>query len=206
MAEIRIEKKKPVWPWVLLAIIVVGVILFFLLRDYDTNDTDMNTNADTEELDQMDNEEMNTAAWKKDSMQSDYDRTGKRTSDSAYIGDNSQLGRDSTYTSSAFTQLITAVEMKAMQKNIDLSADFREMKNQAQQLSMNMKEPSMKELSTKISNVFQNIQEKEYPTLQQEAQDLKDQAQEIGASETFDDNGHLKDFFRKASELLQKMN
>lgn len=206
MAEIRIEKKKPVWPWVLLAIIVVGVILFFLLRDYDTNDTDMNTNADTEELDQMDNEEMNTAAWKKDSMQSDYDRTGKRTSDSAYIGDNSQLGRDSTYTSSAFTQLITAVEMKAMQKNIDLSADFREMKNQAQQLSMNMKEPSMKELSTKISNVFQNIQEKEYPTLQQEVQDLKDQAQEIGASETFDDNGPLKDFFRKASELLQKMN
>ena len=206
MAEIRIEKKKPVWPWVLLAIIVVGVILFFLLRDYDTNDSDMNTNADTEELDQMDNEDMNTAAWKKDSLQSDYDRTGKRTSDSAYIGDNSRLGRDSTYTSSAFTQLITAVEMRAMQKNIDLSADFREMKNQAQQLSLNMKEPSMKELSTKISDVFQNIQEKEYPTLQQEVQDLKDQAQEIGASESFDDNGHLKDFFRKASQLLQKMN
>lgn len=206
MAEIRIEKKKPVWPWVLLAIIVVGVILFFLLRDYDTDETDMNNNANTEETDQMDQEDMNTAAWKKDTLQSEYDRTGKRVSDSAYIGNNSQLGRDSTYTSSAFTKLINAVEMKAMQKNIELSADIQEMKNQAQQLSMNLQEPAMKDLSNKIAGVFQKIQEKAYPTLQKEVQDLKEQAQQIGAAETFDENGHLKDFFKRASQLLQKMN
>jgi hypothetical protein len=35
MAEIKIEKKKPVWPWVLVGIIVVGLIIYFLVYNTD---------------------------------------------------------------------------------------------------------------------------------------------------------------------------
>jgi hypothetical protein len=33
MAEIKIEKKKPVWPWILLVLILAAVIYFFVFRD-----------------------------------------------------------------------------------------------------------------------------------------------------------------------------
>jgi hypothetical protein len=30
MAEIKIEKKKPVWPWILVALVVIGLLIYFL--------------------------------------------------------------------------------------------------------------------------------------------------------------------------------
>ena len=33
MAEIKIEKKKPVWPWVILALIVLGAIAYFVFYE-----------------------------------------------------------------------------------------------------------------------------------------------------------------------------
>lgn len=33
MAEIKIEKKKPTWPWVLLAVIIIAVVAFFVFQD-----------------------------------------------------------------------------------------------------------------------------------------------------------------------------
>lgn len=33
MAEIKIEKRKPVWPWVLVAIVVIGILIYFLTNN-----------------------------------------------------------------------------------------------------------------------------------------------------------------------------
>lgn len=33
MAEIKIEKKKPVWPWIIVALIVLGAIAYFVFYD-----------------------------------------------------------------------------------------------------------------------------------------------------------------------------
>lgn len=33
MAEIKIEKKKPIWPWVLLAVILIAVVAFFVFQE-----------------------------------------------------------------------------------------------------------------------------------------------------------------------------
>jgi hypothetical protein len=35
MAEIKIEKKSPVWPWILLIVIVVGVLIYVFATDRD---------------------------------------------------------------------------------------------------------------------------------------------------------------------------
>jgi hypothetical protein len=35
MAEIKIEKKKPMWPWVLVVAIIVGLIIYFLVYNTD---------------------------------------------------------------------------------------------------------------------------------------------------------------------------
>ena len=39
MAEIKIEKKPPIWPWILLGLLVLGFLVYwFALRDHDTDD------------------------------------------------------------------------------------------------------------------------------------------------------------------------
>ena len=53
MAEIRIEKKKPVWPWILVGLIILAVIFFVVFASKDDDELD---NEDTElrELDSRD--------------------------------------------------------------------------------------------------------------------------------------------------------
>ena len=36
MAEIKIEKKKPVWPWSAAVLIIAALLFFFLLSDTET--------------------------------------------------------------------------------------------------------------------------------------------------------------------------
>lgn len=40
MAEIKIEKKRPVWPWIIAAILIFGVIYFVLIREDQVRDED----------------------------------------------------------------------------------------------------------------------------------------------------------------------
>lgn len=71
MAEIKIEKKKPVWPWILLGLIILGVILYFLLADNDDSMDDMEDDVEavdtTYQTSQINDQD--TAPWPNDSMQ-----------------------------------------------------------------------------------------------------------------------------------------
>tara|TARA_R100000935_G_scaffold12549_1_gene24920 strand:+ start:2002 stop:2214 length:213 start_codon:yes stop_codon:yes gene_type:complete len=49
MAEIKITKKAPIWPWVLLIIIIIAG-LFFLFFYGNTEDTDTEENTEFEEV------------------------------------------------------------------------------------------------------------------------------------------------------------
>ncbi|MDR9456075.1 MAG: hypothetical protein RI572_01585 [Salegentibacter sp.] len=41
MAEIKIEKKRPVWPWIILIIVILGILAYvFLYTDTFNEDTD----------------------------------------------------------------------------------------------------------------------------------------------------------------------
>ena len=38
MAEIKIEKKKPIWPWIV-AVLIIGALVYYLfVKDHETND------------------------------------------------------------------------------------------------------------------------------------------------------------------------
>ncbi|MBZ4037503.1 hypothetical protein K6T82_22265 [Flavobacterium sp. 17A] len=36
MAEIKIEKKKPIWPWIVALLLVAAFVYYFFLRDDET--------------------------------------------------------------------------------------------------------------------------------------------------------------------------
>ncbi len=54
MAEIKIEKKAPVWPWILLTILLVGAFIYYLVAtnkvDVDRDGVKIN-NDRTEQMD-----------------------------------------------------------------------------------------------------------------------------------------------------------
>lgn len=56
MAEIGIEKKKPIWPWIILVLVIL-VILYFLFFSDGSNDNDRDTIDNTEQMDQQNYQE-----------------------------------------------------------------------------------------------------------------------------------------------------
>lgn len=49
MAEIKIEKKRSVWPWIILIIIILGILAYVFLYSDNSNENINNTD-DIEEL------------------------------------------------------------------------------------------------------------------------------------------------------------
>ena len=43
MAEIKIEKRKPVWPWILLILVLAAVLYYFMTNDVDETDGEIET-------------------------------------------------------------------------------------------------------------------------------------------------------------------
>ncbi|GGF22282.1 hypothetical protein [Flavobacterium limi] len=47
MAEIKIEKKKPVWPWIVAILLIFGLVYYVFLRD-DESQIDNSNNVEIE--------------------------------------------------------------------------------------------------------------------------------------------------------------
>lgn len=57
MAEIKIEKKKPVWPWVILALIILGAIAYFVFYEkYEDEEIYENEQIDDTTIDESYND------------------------------------------------------------------------------------------------------------------------------------------------------
>lgn len=58
MADIRIEKKKPVWPWIVLLIVIAAIIYIFVIAD---DETTVNDQTNFEQIDEtgMDRDSIN---------------------------------------------------------------------------------------------------------------------------------------------------
>ena len=50
MADIRIEKKKPVWPWLILIIILAVIVFLYFYGSMDTEESDDLENSEIEEV------------------------------------------------------------------------------------------------------------------------------------------------------------
>lgn len=132
MAEIEIEKKNPIWPWILLAILVIAALLyFFVLADDGTDDVDDMDDMNTEQVydnNAMDNE---TADYQDaENMQyvaliNEYD---------TYINDP-QMGLDHEYANGALMKLISAVDATANELGVDIESDLEKARKEAQSIT-----------------------------------------------------------------------
>jgi heme/copper-type cytochrome/quinol oxidase subunit 2 len=62
MAEIKIEKKKPVWPWIVALVLIAALVYFVFLRDNEgeyTNEDSIENNTTLENTSDTDTLQLN---------------------------------------------------------------------------------------------------------------------------------------------------
>lgn len=211
MAEIKIEKKKPIWPWIILVLVILALLYFFVFA----NDDDVNDDMD-------DTTEQVGDAWDEDSTDWDNDNTTNWDNDSlsttgvgvagymAYIGNKEKMGVDHEYTNNALIKLIDAVEAKAKEVNYDITADLQAARKDAEKIT---NDPSalnhantIKDAGNKIAMALSKIQKDKFPDLSSEVEDVKKAVENIKAdTQTLNQKDQINKFYDEAGDALEKM-
>ncbi|CAM3470957.1 hypothetical protein [Aequorivita lipolytica] len=214
MAEIKIEKKKPIWPWILVVLIILAAIYFFWFyndQDYDNNDDLLNNDTITEidDRDVYDNSDEDSTTL----YTGTYGTVVKEKAVSNYFTyiDNNQMGLDHEYTNGALVHLITAVEAEAKNLNVDIDANIEKARENAFEITkdpMSLKHADkIRAAALEITTALKTIQQQKFSSLSSEVDGLKTAAEDINPqAPTLEQKEDAKNFFEKAGRLLQKMN
>lgn len=194
MAEIKIEKKRAIWQWVLLALVaIVGIIyLYYSLTTTKDNEVAETTN--------------NTAVA--EPSNSNIAAVSEFVS---YVNsDTNKMGLDHTYTSGALLKLTEAVKAKANEIGYDVNADLEKAREYADKITHDETATShadnIRKAADILSTSLENMQQAKYPALSNDAKELKDAAAAIKPDVlTLEQKDAVKTFFSDAANLLQKM-
>lgn len=197
MAEIKIEKKKAIWPWILLGLLILAIILYFLFFRNDTNDM------------VKDEENEITAPVTDNSMNAE----NKDVEDYVnYVNsDTTTMGLDHTFTHNALIKLVDATKSTADKQNFDIQADLDLTRKDAEKITDDPMATThadyIKAASSRMSKALQNMQQAKFPQLSNESQKVMDASNELSTADlTLDQKRTVHTFFTEAAELLQKMN
>lgn len=209
MAEIKIEKKSPIWPWILLAIALIAVVVYFVYEKDDATIYDDDINNET--IDTISNNnsyEESTAPY--------IDSTRAVVEFENSIIDSTRIGVDSSYTKTAITNLAKVVAMKADELNIKPSMALDNLKFLSDQSIETTDTEIPKEadvfndfqkVSKDIVTVLESIQTENYPSLEEEVLELKQTSSKIDTNiATKEQQTTIQNFFSKAKEVVKSMN
>lgn len=211
MAEIKIEKKKPVWPWILVILVVLGIIVYFV---YANPDRDLvNDDYDDVSNEQVMESENKPVGKKRDAFQPG----GAYTQYAAFEGsirDSTRIAVDSSYTKKAYYNLCKAVAKKAEETNVDDSQALTDLKNfsmlitkVSSPLSSAETAKNFKTASDKVAKVLEDIQVKGYPTLQSQVSELKQVTSKMDGHISMDkQQDNITQFLQKSRDVLKAMN
>lgn len=211
MAEIKIEKKPPVWPWVLLVILIIAIIAYFMY----SNDTDGKTMFDNEV-----NDEIRDTISRSESHGTSAPYMGIMSVVQKFessISDSTRIGVDSTYTKTAIANLARVVTMKADELNIQPTIALENLKFYADPNHVTTTDTQIptskntyndfKNVSKDIVTVLETIQVKNYPNLAEEIKELKQTSINIQTNVTTkEQQTTLQKFFTIAKDVVNNLN
>ena len=203
MAEIKIEKKKPIWPWIILVLVILAILYFLVFADDDNEEVE---DVNTEQIE----EEETTWEEEADTTWQEQANTGAVAGYLSYVADESRMGVDHQYTNNALIELMNAVQAKADSMNYDISADMQQVRQQAQKIQQDpaalTHANTIKDAGMQLANILQNMQEEEFPQLSSDVEEVKTAASNIdGSKQTLNQKDQVNKFFNEAADVLRKM-
>jgi hypothetical protein len=200
LAEIKIEQKKQIWPWLIAGVVIVALLVYFLaLRD-----SGMNTEAVT--------------ATDSITSTDESDLVGINENNgivTAYVNfvktSNENMSLDHEYTNEALVKLIEATDAMANEVGYDVQIDIEKVREYANMIEQDSFETThadnIRKADDLLTNVLQKIQKAKYPDLEDEVSALKRASESVKLGVlTLDQKAAVKNYFSKAADLLQKMN
>jgi hypothetical protein len=198
MAEIKIERKKRLWPLFLISLLVVSLLYyFFVYRDNNPESlAESQTIENTDENETISVNENNAVV-------------------TAYVNfiDNNktEMSLNHAYTNEALLKLTEATRAVANEVGYDVKADLEKVEEYAKRI---VKDPfetthadNIRKAGDVLTDVLQKIQVAKYPGLGAEVEELRSATALIKPGIlTLDQKDSVKNYFSKASDLLQKMN
>jgi hypothetical protein len=200
MAEIRIEQKKTIWPWIIAGLVVAALLIYFLVF----RDNSKNAVAVTEADYITNTNEPGPAGAKENS--------GAVAAFVNFVENTEgRMSLDHAFTNEALLKLIEATNAKANEVGYEVRADLEKVREHAKVITEDPYETTHADHISKavaiLTNVLQNIQKAEFPGLVNEVKELKNTSESINpAVLTLDQKDAVKNYFAQASGLLQKMN
>jgi len=207
MAEIKIRKKSPIWPWILLVLIILAALWYFFIY-LDTTDID-----DADEVDDLNTEQIDDQSYNsEDNTNSDaYSET-----DSTYntSGSNQLSSQPVTTTiadaNKSLIDLIDAVRTKSLQTKVTITNDLKAQREKLVKTTSSTSESSwmntMKSSGDQIIAALQTLQKEKYPQLTNEVTNAQNSLQMVDASKTFEDQkAKIDTFIRDVVTTLNKM-
>jgi len=200
MTEIKIEKKKQAWPWVLAVLVIAALLVYFLVIRDNGKSTEVVSGADyttnTNEPDLIGIKENNSTV-------------------AAYVNfvenNKEKMSLDHDYTNEALLKLVAATNAMANEVGYEVQAELEKVKVYAQKITNDPFETTHADMVRKaadiLTNVLQNIQQAKYPGLTNEAAELRIASKSINPEVLMlDQKNEVKAFFSKAADILHKMN
>lgn len=172
MTEIRIEKKKQIWPWLLIGLVIAILLVYFIVFSDNGKTIKTLTKADsisnTNGLDLIGVKENNSTV-------------------AAYINfvENSKekMSLDHAYTSEALTKLIEATKAIAGQVGFEIEGDLEKAKEYSKMITQDPFDTThadnIRKASDILTQILQNIQNAKYPSLANEVEELKNASKAI---------------------------
>lgn len=198
MAEIKIEKKTPKWPWILAILAILAVAIYFLAfaDDGDYDDTDRMT--ETTEVEETPRE---TAV----------ENAAVATFVTLVRQDPDQMDLDHEYTNEALTELIDATEAMAAEIDYDIRKDIDKARKLAKMIEEDPYETthanSIREAAGILAGALQRIQQNAFPDMSAQADRVQNAAGDIKPDVlTLEQKGAVKGFFSASADLLNEMN
>lgn len=208
MAEIKIEKKKPIWPWILLVAVILALLYFFFLNN-DNDDVDDVSDNDIEMVTDDVNVQTDNSIDDNTIMLSE--RAASKISEyTTYISDESKMGIDHEYSNGALLELIDATEAVANSWDVNIDADLEEARANATSV---LEDPLEVDHADKIRNsgsiiamAIAKIQVQKFPNMNDSAAELQNSVMDIvPGTKTLEQKEAVKRFFDQAGEILMNM-
>lgn len=200
MAEIRIERKKQVWLWLLAGFVIAALLVYFLGFRNNRNETKI---VIEETYINGTNDKNLLGVKENNSTVEAFVRFMK--------SNNSEMELNSAFTNEALVQLTAATNAMAGEIGYDIQADLNKVKESAKLVANEPFETSnaknIRNAADSSNKALQHMQLAKYPWLTEEVEELKSASASINPEEqTLGQNDAVKNYFAKAADILQKMN
>lgn len=205
MAEIKIKKKSPIWPWILgiLAVLLILFLVFFTDDDDDVADglSDDTTEMVTDDVNQsMDNQTYVVS----DAAMSEISEF------TTFVSKDAEMGLEHAYSHAALNKLIEATESIANSLNVDISADLETARKNAESITDDPLDlthaDKIKNAGSIVVNGLKTIQSQRFPNMESHTADVQNALMAITpGTKTLEQTAAVKNFFDKAAQLLTNM-